>query len=68
MMDTTQDNNSGNYVNRGMTAKMTKFPCLQYLAEFTGFENEFDYVRAYEIPPDISSIEWLNRSASLGAN
>ena len=47
---------------------MTKFPCLQYVAEFTGFENEFDYVRAYEIPPDITSIEWLNRSASIGAN
>jgi len=43
--------------------KLIKFPCLQYLTEFTGFAPDFDYVRSYEIPPNITSIEWLNRSS-----
>ena len=38
-----------------------KFPHLQYLTEFTGFAPEFDYVKAFEIPPAVTSIEWLNR-------
>lgn len=46
---------------------VTKLPCLQYLTEFTGFEHEFDFVRAYEIQPSITTIEWLNRSTSVGA-
>ena len=44
------------------------FPCLQYLAEFTCFAPEFDYVRAYEIPPQITSIEWLNRDRNSTSN
>lgn len=36
---------------RGGGDQQIKFPCLQYLAEFTCFAPEFDYVRAYEIPP-----------------
>ena len=39
------------------------FPSLQYMTEITGFAPDFDYVRAYEIPPAITSIEWLNRQS-----
>ena len=31
------------------------------MTELTGFAPEFDYVRAYDIPPSVTSIEWLNR-------
>lgn len=41
--------------------KQITYPYLQYLTEFTAFAPEFDYVKAYEIPPSITSIEWLNR-------
>ena len=41
--------------------KQITYPYLQYLTEFTAVAPEFDYVKAYEIPPSITSIEWLNR-------
>jgi len=37
------------------------------MTEITGFAPDFDYVRAYEIPPSVTSIEWLNRQ-SYGNN
>lgn len=37
-------------------------PSLEYITDFMAFVPEFDYVRAYEIPPQITSIEWLNRT------
>jgi len=40
---------------------------LQYLAEFPAFTLEIDYVRAYEIPAQITSIEWLNRDRNSPA-
>ena len=36
-------------------------PSLQFLTEMSAFMHDFDHVRAYDIPPSITSIEWLNR-------
>lgn len=44
--------------------KQITYPYLQYLTEFTAFAPEFDYVKAYEIPAGITSIEWLNRQSN----
>ena len=33
------------------------------MTEFKGFDPEIDSVKDYAIPPSITSIEWLNRSA-----
>ena len=46
-----------------MRDKQVHFPSLEYLTEFMAFAPEFDYVRAYDIPPNITSIEWLNRTS-----
>lgn len=37
------------------------YPSLHFMTEITGFSPDFDYVWAYDIPPSITSIEWLNR-------
>ena len=47
--------------------KSITFPYLQYLADFSAFAPEFDYVKAYEIPPSITSIEWLNQHSGTNA-
>ena len=39
-------------------------PSLDYLTDFMAFVPDFDYVRAYDIPPQVTSIEWLNRTSS----
>ena len=61
--DQTNDVEMADSSLRSDRNQQIKFPCLSYLTEYTGFSHEFDYVRAYEIPPNITSIEWLNRSA-----
>ena len=38
-----------------------KYPCIKYMMQFPGFEQETDYVKSYVVPPSIHSIEWLNQ-------